>query len=147
MPQTYLYLTLSGYETTSHFLNIVNTSTVVLYMGMKLYPTYYIVIVCVKIIKLPSMLSTECGLCGVLWAQVAEPQDVLSHLPLVHSHPEGSGGFWALEWEIWFFSSLPGALPDPVLNPGWLRSRCQVTEMASSPFLLPTSVCQVQYRR
>lgn len=53
------------------------------------------------------MLSTEYGLCGVLWAQVAEPQDVLSHLPLVHSHPEGSGGFWALEWEIWFFSSLP----------------------------------------
>lgn len=74
---------------------------------MKLYPTYYIVIVCVKIIKLPSMLSTECGLCGVLWVQVAEPKCVLFHLPVVHSNPEGSGGFLALEWEIWFFFSLP----------------------------------------
>lgn len=64
MPQTYLYLTLSGYETTSHFFNIVNTSTVVLYMGMKLYPTYYIVTVCVKLIKLPSMLSTDMGFVG-----------------------------------------------------------------------------------
>lgn len=56
------------------------------------------------------MLSTECGLCGVLQAQVAEPQGVLSHLPMVHSHPVGSGGFWALEWEIWFSFSLPADL-------------------------------------
>lgn len=38
-------------------------------MGIKLYPTYYIVIMYVKIIKLPSMLSTEGGLCGVLGAR------------------------------------------------------------------------------
>lgn len=40
------------------------------------------------------MLSTEGGLCGVLWGKVAELQGVLSHLPTVPSHPEGSGGLW-----------------------------------------------------
>lgn len=96
-------------------------------MGIKLYPTYCVVIICVKIIKLLSALSTEGGLGRVLWGKVAELQGVLSHLPMVLSHPEGSGGLRALDWETWFSSSLPvtciyGAFPDPVLNPMWLHN-------------------------
>lgn len=106
---------------------------------------YYIVIVCVKIIKLPSCYPRNVGFVessGLKWLspRVFCPTcRWFIHIlrVLVCSGP-WSGRFGSLL--PYLRTCIYGALPDPALNLRWLRNRCQVTETASSPFLLPTSV-------